>query len=155
MKRTIVCLGCFLFCTAAGFSQAKSKAPVKQPLSELNKLLVGTNLPYKMVNDSLAAIPYEGENIAAYTVVIQRISDLYIVYTNLTETLPKTIEESKYKYLLQQNDHFDIVKISLNPDKNMLFLRADVYTTGISTALLQRIIRQVANVTNIIAGELK
>ena len=131
------------------------KPPVMQAVPELKKLLSGTGLPFKVINDSLAAIPYGGQNISSYQVVVQKISDLYIIYTNLTEALPEKINETKYKYLLQKNDHFDVVKIGMNADDNTVYLRADVYKTAISTALLKRIIVQVANVTNIIGGELK
>jgi hypothetical protein len=100
-------------------------------------------------------IPYEGENIAAYNVVIQKISDLYIIYTSLTEALPGKINETKFKFLLQQNNHYDVVKIGMSEDDGTIFLRADVYKSTINTALLKRIIVQVANVTNIICGDLK
>ncbi|MHB8930080.1 MAG: hypothetical protein ACYC5R_05730 [Melioribacteraceae bacterium] len=137
------------------FAQTKPKTTVKQSVPELTRLISGTGLPYKIVNNSVAVIPYEGKNIAAYDVVVQEISDLYIVYTNLTEALPGKIDDTKYKYLLQQNDHFDIIKIGMSTDNNTVYVRADVYKAGITTALLTRIIKQVANVSNIIGGDLK
>ncbi|MEO5563188.1 MAG: hypothetical protein ABIR18_07135 [Chitinophagaceae bacterium] len=145
----------FLFLPVIVFGQVKQKSPVKPVVSELKKLLNGNGLPSRMVNDSLAVIPYEGANIASYNVVIQKVSDLYIVYTNLTEALPGKIDASKYKYLLQQNDHFDIVKIGMSGDDDAVYVRADIYKIGTTTALLTRIIKQVANVTNIIGGDLK
>ncbi|MGZ5191736.1 MAG: hypothetical protein ACXWCZ_12040, partial [Flavisolibacter sp.] len=111
-------------------------------------------LPFKVLNDSLALIPYEGENIPSYQIVVQKISDLYIVYTNLTDALPNKIDETKYKYLLQQNHHFDAVKIGID-DNNDVYVRADLYTSTTTTALLTRVIKQVANVSNIIGGDLK
>ena len=144
-----------LFSATAMFAQPKPKTQVKQAVPELKKLLTGSNLPFKMVNDSLALIPYEGENIASYNVVIQKISDLYIVYSSLTEALPGKIDETKYKYLLQQNDHYDVVKIGMSASDGTVDLRADVYKAGTNTVLLKRIIEQVANVTNIIGGDLK
>lgn len=146
---------CFLLTAGISFAQPKPKPAVKQTVPQLQKLLTGTGLPYKMVNDSVAVIPYEGENITSYQVIVQKISDLYIIYTNLTETLPGKIDETKYKYLLQQNEHFDIVKIGMSAEDNTVYLRADVYKTGINTVMLKRVIEQVANVTNIIGGDLK
>ena len=64
------------------FQPGQAKSPDKKNSSVLNNLLTGTGLPYKMVNDSLAAIPYEGENIASYQVIVHKISDQIIVYTN-------------------------------------------------------------------------
>lgn len=56
----------YLICfTAFAFCQTKTKSTLKQNLSELTKLLSGSGLPYKMMNDSVAIIPYEGENIAS------------------------------------------------------------------------------------------
>ena len=140
---------------SVGIAQTKPKTTVQQSVPELTRLMTGIGLPYKMVNDSLAVIPYEGVNIASYNVVVQKVSDLYIVYSNLSEALPGKIDDTKYKYLLQQNDHFDIIKIGMSADDNMVYVRADVYKAGITTALLARIIKQVANVSNIIGGDLK
>jgi len=155
MKKKLLFTFCLLFLALITFSQPKQKPLVKQAMPGLVKLLSGSELPFKIINDSLAVIPYEGENIASYNVMVQRISDLYIVYTNLTEALPGKIDDTKYKYLLQRNDHFDIVKIGMSIDDNTMYVRADVYKAGTSTALLTRIIKQVANVTNIIGGDLK
>ena len=155
MTKKLFFLCCLLFSATILFAQSKPKTPVKQAVPELKKLLTGTGLPFKMVNDSLAVIPYEGENIASYNVVVQKVSDLYIVYTNLTESLPGKIDETKYKYLLQKNDHYDVVKIGMSESDGTVYLRADVYKAGTNTVLLKRIIEQVANVTNIIGGDLK
>jgi hypothetical protein len=155
MKKQLLTVICLLTVSAFAFSQAKPKATAKKTSSALSSLLTGIDLPYKMVNDSIATIPYEGENIASYQVIIQKISDLVIVYTNLSEALPGKIDDTKYKYLLQQNEHFDIVKIGMSGDDNSVFVRADLYKAGTTTALLQRVIKQVANVTNILAGELQ
>ncbi len=155
MKKQLPFAFFLLFLTGITFAQSKQKPPVKQAVPELKKLLSGTGLPFKVINDSLAVIPYGGENITSYQVVVQKISDLYIIYTNLTEALPEKINETKYKYLLQQNDHYDVVKIGMSVDDNTVYLRADVYKTATTTSLLKRIIEQVANVTNIIGGDLK
>lgn len=155
MKKHFLFMFYFLLSSAIAFAQSKTKTPVKNNVQALQKLLTGTGLPFRMVNDSLAAIPYGGENISSYQVVVQKVSDLYIIYTNLTESLPEKIDETKYKYLLQQNDHYDVVKIGMSADDNTVYLRADVYKTATTTALLKRIIEQVANVTNIIGGDLK
>ena len=155
MKKQLILFACITLYSAFAFCQIKTKTPVKQTVPELTKLLSGCGLPYKMVNDTLAAIPYEGPNIADYNVAIQKMGDLYIVYTSLTEALPNKINDTKYKYLLQQNDYYDVIKIGMSADDGTVYLRADVYRAGITTALLKRIITQVANVTNIIGGELK
>ena len=155
MKKCYLFMFYFLLSSAIAFAQSKPKTPVKSNVQALQKLLTGTGLPFRMVNDSVAAIPYGGENITSYQVVVQKISDLYIIYTNLTEALPEKIDETKYKYLLQQNDHYDVVKIGMSADDNTVYLRADVYKMSTTTALLKRIIEQVANVTNIIGGDLK
>jgi hypothetical protein len=155
MKKHLLSFVCFLFSAGIAFGQSKTPTALKKTVPELNKILAGTGLPVRIVNDSLAVIPYEGENIKSYQVVVQKISDLYIVFCNLSEAIPGKIDETKYKYLLQQNDHYDIVKIGLSADDNMVYLRADLFKAGTNTALIKRIIQQVANVANIIGGDLK
>jgi hypothetical protein len=155
MKKILTISLCIMVSALMANAQSKPKTAPKTPQSELLKLLAGTGLPYKAINDSLAVIPYEGINIESYNVVVQKASDLYIIYTDLLEILPGKIDESKYKYFLLQNDHFDIVKIGISSDEKSIYVRADLYEAGISTALLGRVIKQVANVTNIIAGEIK
>ena len=153
MKKNLLLLAA-LFCAVIVFAQAKPK-PAQQPVvPQLTNILTGSGLPFKIINDSVAVIPYGGENIASYDVVVQKIGDLYIVYTNLSEDLPGKLDATKYKYLLQQTDHFDIIKIGMDSD-GVFYLRADVYKMGISTAILTRVIKQVANVTNIIGGDFK
>jgi hypothetical protein len=136
------------------FAQPKPKTVVKKAVSPLEKILSGTALPYQMRSDSLAVIPYEGENIKSYNVVIQVVEDLYIVYVDLSEALPNKLTEAKYKYLLERNNFFDIIKIGLSEDGNF-YMRSDVYKTTATTPIMKRIIAQVANVTNIIGGDLK
>lgn len=155
MTYKLLFLSCLLFTVTFATAQSKPKTPAKQSVPELKKLLTGSGLPFKMVNDSLAVIPYEGENIAEYNVVIQKVSDLYIVFTSLTDALPGKIDETKYKYLLQKNDHYDVVKIGMSESDGTVYLRADLYRAGTTNVLLKRVIVQVANVTNIIGGDLK
>lgn len=155
MKNQLVIMLFFLLSAGAAFPQTKPNPPVKETMSSLEKLLTGSGLPYKMLNDSLAVIPYEGKNITSYQVLVQAIGDLFIIYTNLTETFPGKINDTKYKYLLQQNDNFDVVKIGMSAEDNTVYLRADMYKSGTSNSLLKRVIKQVANVTNIIGGDLK
>ena len=152
MSTRLFCLVLLVFTTGIVFGQ---KPTAKPGVSELKKIIAGIGLPYRMVNDSLAVIPYGGKNIESYDVIVQKISDLYIVYTNLSEALPGKIDSSKFKYLLQQNDHFDVIKIGMSSDENSVYVRADVYKSGTNTVLLKRVITQVANVANILAGDLK
>lgn len=154
MQKVYYTLLCCCLLSLNVFAQAKPKAPAAAKAGGLQKLLTGSGLPFKMVHDSLAVIPYEGENIESYQVKVLAVAELLIVYTNLSELLPGKMEGTKHTYLLKQNDHFDIVKLALGDDSNV-YLRADVYRTTMNTAMITRIIRQVANVTNIIAGELK
>lgn len=155
MRKLILFTSFFLLFTGIGYSQAKTKPVVKAPVSELKKLLTGSGLPFKLVHDSLAIIPFGGENIASYDVLVQKASDLYIIYTNLSEVLPGKLKDEKYKLLLQRNNDFDIIKTALDSESNTVYVRADVFRSGLTAALLTRIIKQVANVTNILAGDLK
>jgi hypothetical protein len=146
---------CFLLLAAISYGQSKPKPAVKPALPALKKLLTGSGLPFQFINDSLAVIPYEGENIASYNVIVQGLGDLYIVYVDLSEALPGKMDDTKYKYLLQRNNDFDFIKIGLDNSDNTVSIRADVLKTGVTASTIARIIKQVANVTNIIGGDLK
>jgi len=156
MKKNLFSLLCLLLLAGFAYAQPKPKAKpvVKKAQYELEKILIGIGLPYKIVSDSLAVIPYEGDNVKSFQVVIQQISDLFIVLSNLTEALPGKISESNHKYLLHQNNNFDVVKIGISDEDNTVAVRADLYKTGTNTALLKRVIAQVATVTDIIGGDL-
>ena len=71
------------------------------------------------------------------------------------EDLPGKIDETKYKYQLQKNDEFDLIKIGISRDDNAVYVRADIFKAATTATLLTRIIKQVANVTNIVNGDLK
>ena len=155
MKKHLLYTSCFLLFAGICFGQVKQKIQVKPAIPELKKILKGTGLPFRLINDSLAVIPFEGQNIASYNVLVQKVSDLYIVYTNLTEALPGKIDETKFKYLLQRNNDFDIIKTGIDSVDNTVYIRADFFRVSATTALMTRIIKQVANVTNIIGGDMK
>ena len=106
-----------------------------------------------MVNDSLAVTSYGGDRIAYYQVIQQRISDPVIVYTNLSKALPGKIEEIKYKYLMQQNEYSDIITTGMSGDDKNVFVPGYFYKSGSITLLSQKIITQLANVENIMAGQ--
>lgn len=134
-------------------AQSKSKSSLQPASFQLEKLLAGSGLPYRLVHDSLAVIPYTGEYVKEFDLVVQKASDLLLVYTNLSEALPVKVDSTTYPFLLQQNHHFDLVKIGMD-ESQVVFVRADVYLAGTNAMLLTRIIKQVANVTNILGGSL-
>lgn len=153
MKK-IIYLALWLLLPTLASAQTKSKPSLQPEPFRLEKLIAGSGLPYKMVHDSLAVIPYKGDYVKEFELVIQKADDLLIVYTNLSEALPVNVDSSAYPFLLQQNQHFDLVKIGMD-EFNTLFVRADVYLAGTNSKLLTRIIKQVANVTNILGGSLR
>jgi hypothetical protein len=155
MKKFLVLTLSFVLVFTSVFAQPKPKPASKPAIPELKKFLNGTGFPFKLVSDSMAVIPFGGANIEAFDVIVQRSSDLYIVYSNLTDALAGKIDETKYKYLLEKNNYFDIVKIGLSNEDSIMYVRADIYKYGLTSALLKRTVQQVGNVTNIICGDLK
>lgn len=87
MKKQFVVIFSLLFSAGITIAQSQKKLPAKQAVPELSKMLTGTGLPFKMLNDSVAVIPYGGENIATYEMGVQKVSPLYIIYTNLSEAI--------------------------------------------------------------------
>ncbi|MBU7578123.1 MAG: hypothetical protein KAF40_08695 [Flavihumibacter sp.] len=135
-------------------AQPKAKSPIKPEPFRLEKLVAGSGLPYKMVHDSLAVIPYTGEHVKEFDLVVQKASDLLLIYTNLSDALSGKLDSTAYPFLLQQNHHFDLVKIGMD-ESQTVFVRADVYLAATNVKLLTRMIKQVANVTNILGGILQ
>lgn len=154
VKKILFITFCSCLFAVSAIAQTKVKGTVNTPVNGFKKLLTGTGLPFKMVNDSVAVIPYEGDNIPSYEVAVQKVGGLYIVYTSLSEALPGKIDETKYRYLLERNHHFDMVKIGMD-DEKAVYVRIDTYASNVTVSTLTRIIKQVANVTNIIGGDFK
>ncbi|KAK6021253.1 hypothetical protein OSTOST_13076, partial [Ostertagia ostertagi] len=138
----------------ASVTLSKPKGPVKPVVAAFEKMVAGTKLPYKMINDSLAVIPYEGENVPNYQVVVHKAGDLIIVFVNLSDLWPGKLGAERYEYLLQQAYQFDILKIGMDADDKTIYARADLYKTTVTSPILGRVIRQVANVTNILGAQL-
>jgi len=55
---------------------------------------------------------------------------------------------------MQQNEYSDIITTGMSGDDKNVFVRQIFFKSDSTTSLLQKIITQVANVTNITAGEL-
>ena len=132
-------------------AQTKSFVPKKEGIME--QLLLKVALPYRIINDSLAVIPYSGSSIPDYQIVIQRVSDLCIIYTNLSEVQSFKDDSLVMHHLLQQADHFDLIKIGMD-QHNDVYIRSDAFIDLLNSKYMERLIRQVANVANIVAGEI-
>lgn len=158
MKKQFVYLMCLLLTASVSFAQSKQKTTAKPVKLGFEKVLDEIGFAYEKISDTLAEIPVEGTNIPSIKVRLGKVDDLYIIYLNLTKALPGKLDETKYQYLLEKNNFFDVVKISLDKvDKaqNFFYIRAEVYAFGVKAANLKRIIIQVADAADIIAGELK
>lgn len=142
---------CFLLTVAVSLAQSKTKPVVTKAVPELQTLFTASSLPFNIVNNSEAIIAYGEENLASYPIPFQKTSDLYIIYSNTPKTIVSKIDDTKYKYLLQQNDHFDLLKIGMSSEYNNIYVKADIYKATITALILTRIIQQDANVTNIVA----
>lgn len=158
MKKQLVYLMCLLLCANISFAQTKQKTTAKPVKSGFEKVMDEIGFAYEKISDTLAEIPVEGTNIPTIKVRLGKVDDLYIIYLNLSKALPGKLDATKYQYLLEKNNLFDMVKISLDKaDKaqDFFYIRAEVYAYGVKAANLKRIVIQVADAADIIAGELK
>lgn len=133
---------------------AQAQQKIKQPGGSLQKMLNESKHQYKKLTDSIYQITFAGDNIKEFDVTISQISDLFVISVDISEAMNLELKPEKYESLLKSNDAYDIVKIGLSEYNNHLYLRADIYSSIVNTAILKRIIAQVANVTEIIAGDL-
>ena len=152
--KTNLYLALMLVLPILAIAQNKAKSPIKPEPFRLEKLVAESGLPYRMVHDSLAVIPYTGEYVKEFDLVVQKASDLLLIYTNLSAAVSGKLDSTAYPFLLQQNHHFDLVKIGMD-ESQTVFVRADVYLAATNVKLLTRMIKQVANVTNILGGSLQ
>lgn len=154
MKIFFLFLASIFFATNILFAQIKKPSP-KKIISNFENILIKTALPYEMVNDTLAYISYEGNNLKLYKVNITKMGYLYVVFANLSQIFPDKINETKYQYLLEKNNDFDLVKIGLSRESKMFYTRADVFLENLNAKIFKKIIAQVANVIDEIAADLK
>jgi hypothetical protein len=150
--KPLILLGFMVLSTFSAVN-AQQKALPKKVASPITRLLYSISLPYRIINDSVAVVPFTGTAIQNYEVVIQRVSDLCIVYTNLSDIYPLTKDSVLMRYLLQSANHFDLIKIGIN-SQNDVYIRTDAFIDILNGRYLERLIQQVANVTNIMAGNL-
>ncbi|OIR06949.1 hypothetical protein GALL_108550 [mine drainage metagenome] len=154
MKKQLLFLASFILASTILFAQAKPKIPVKKNLTDIERKVSEMGFPYEKISDSIVVIPFGGSHIASYKVRFAQVSDLYIIYINLTEAIPDKLDETKYKYLLEQNNDLDFVKVGLDKSNNKFYMRIDVLSAASNTASLKSLINQIANAADQIAGDL-
>lgn len=155
MKKQLLFLASFILVSSILFAQAKPKISVKPKLTGIEKKVAEMGFPYEKISDSIVVIPFEGSHIPSYKVRFAQVSDLYIIYINLTESIPGKLDETKYKYLLEQNNDLDFVKVGLDKSNNKFYMRIDVLSAASNTASLKNLINQIANAADQIADDLK
>jgi hypothetical protein len=69
-----------ILCTllSSAIVEAKPKPAAKPAANELAKIMMGIPILYKMVNDTLAVIQYEGVNITSYNLIFQKTGNLFL-----------------------------------------------------------------------------
>lgn len=151
-------LTCLLLSASITFAQNKQKTTEKPVKSGFEKILDEIGFAYEKISDTLAEIPVDGNYIPSIKVRLGKVDDLYVIYCNLSKALPGKLNATKYQYLLEKNNLFDLVKIGLDKvekAEDFFYIRSEVHTYGAKAVNLKKIVIQVADAAEVIAGELK
>lgn len=81
MRKRLLVFCCLVLLTGISVARSKKKLPEMQAVLELTKMLTGTGLPFKMLHDSVAVIPYQGENIATYDAIPGKLNEAHNINT--------------------------------------------------------------------------
>jgi hypothetical protein len=114
-----------------------------------------TNLPYEKINDSTVVIPFKGTEVASYQIIIAKTANMYVLLSNISNSVPNVGNAKNYKRLLELNNDLDIVKFSIEKETGKIFARIDVYDTSINAKILGSLISQIADAVDFATKEFK
>jgi hypothetical protein len=143
-----------LFVFGISFSQTKKPATVPK-ISAFESKIKATNLPYEKINDSTVVIPFKGTEVASYQIIIVKTANMYVLLSNISNSITGVENAKKYKRLLELNNDLDIVKFSIEKGTGKIFARIDAYDTSINAKILGSLISQIADAVDFAAKEFK
>jgi hypothetical protein len=143
-----------LFVFGISFCQIKKSSTVPK-ISAFEYNIKATNLPYEKINDSTVVIPFKGTEVASYQIIIAKTANMYVLLSNISNSVPNVGNAKNYKRLLELNNDLDIVKFSIEKETGKIFARIDVYDTSINAKILGSLISQIADAVDFATKEFK
>jgi hypothetical protein len=137
-------------------AQEKQAKPER---SYLLRLMDDVGYDYRTINDSLCQIGFQGDTLKRYDVNVLHFEDMVIIYVNLTregevQKIPLELNQKNIQKVMNYNIHFDYLKFGIERSNGDFFVRADIFTGGLSSRTLRRFIDQVGRAANEIYPEM-
>jgi Putative bacterial sensory transduction regulator len=154
MRYLIICT--LLFSYTSSIAQVKQ---VKQERSYLLGLMDEVGYDFNTINDSLCQVLFQGDTLKRYKVNVLHFEDMVIIYVNLTkegevQKVPLELNQKNMQKVMNYNIHFDYLKFGIERSNGDFFVRADIFTGGLSSGTLRRFIDQVGRAANEIYPEM-
>jgi hypothetical protein len=161
-KATVPFLVLALLLTSAGIVPAQSPAPPAAPAqaaaqakdsSDIVLLLEKSGYKYTKVSDGVWEIIFAGKSTGDFPVRLALAGNIVLAIAKLADRKDLKMEPEFLTKLLESNDQFDFVKISLS--KDMLYLRMETGTRLLDSQELKHVLEQVSAATDEIYPQIK
>lgn len=149
-----------LLLTAAGVCPAQALKPAPAPAAveakdatEIVLLLEKSGYKYTKVSDGVWEITFAGKNTGDFPVRLALAGNMVLAIAKLADRKELRLEPAFLIKLLECNDQFDFVKLSLS--KDMLYLRMETGTRFLDSQELKHVLEQVSAATDEIYPQIK
>lgn len=145
LKRHLILPLMILMCVGyvTSLAQAESAAQSKSNTAKVLQLLEDSKYNYRKAADEVWAIPYTGDNLKEFNVVVVLEQNLVVLVVIMAEKDEFKLSNEMMMKMLNMNDQFDRVKIGIS-DKGDAFLRIDLSLRILDTQELKENIEQIA-----------
>jgi hypothetical protein len=121
-------------------------APQVKHASDIVLLLEESGYKYTKVTDGVWEVTFAGKNTGDFSVRLALAGNIVLAIAKLADRKELRLEPALLTRLLECNDQFDFVKLSLS--KDMLYLRMEISTRLLDAQELKHILEQVSAATD-------
>jgi hypothetical protein len=132
---------------------AAAKAPPVRDATDIVLLLEKSGYKYTKVSDGVWEIIFAGKNTGDFPVRLALAGNIVLAIAKLGDRKELQMDPAFLTRLLECNDQFDFVKISLS--KDMLYLRMEATTRLLDGQELKHVLEQVSAATDEIYPQIK
>jgi hypothetical protein len=136
-----------------GVSRAQAPAVPAKDSSDIVLLLEKSGYKYTKVSDGVWEITFAGKNTGDFPVRLALAGNIVLAIAKLADRKDLKMEQPMLVKLLECNDQFDFVKLSLS--KDMLYLRMETTTRLLDAQELKHVLEQVSAATDEIYPQIK
>jgi hypothetical protein len=133
-------------------AQAPASGAAKES-GDIVLLLEKSGYKYTKVSDGVWEITFAGKNTGDFPVRLALAGNIVLAITKLADRKELSLDAAFLVKLLECNDQFDFVKLSLS--KDMLYLRMETSTRLLDGQELKHVLEQVSAATDEIYPQIK